>query len=685
MKKLSFSLIFTFFIFWIVSASNQKINVIDLELPQIQKEIKKEWFTYKRVNNQSCDTINKEVNQFLEKNKEYLIQRYTYFPERHILSTENLFSSIVAKSDVTKSNATDSIPEIKNSESPNSWFSRTNIQKEWVDEPEILKINESTLSYLNTEIDSWYNQKQSLILIDTKTKKLISKINIPSSVHIQNMFLYWKNILLLWDREIENKKKYISDSDSRTTIMMINVEDREKPRLSWVFDLWWYYTDARLIWNTLYTFWTQHFTQNEFNFLEKRWKKYEINTFDIKKYITNSLWLYTTKQWTLKVTWWELDCSKIDFFLPNEDVIQETWFDLTATVVWILNLDTIDLQQHIILWNSSERHITKDAIYLTQDSYSYNSKSYNSYSTIHKFERTKNWIEYKRSNIVTWSSKNWQYSLDEYQWKLRIITSQHKWTNIYVLDNDMNIVWWLEWIQQDEEFKSSRFFWDKVYLVTFKRTDPFFVIDLSKDQPKILWELKIPWYSKYLHEYEPEKNWKHRILWIWYDTHEEDNRVSNTWIKIDLYEIDYTKTPLWIKQLWTKTFWERWTYTPVVDNPRLFVFNKENKTINLPIHQTYLEKETNCYKEFNGKEKCYTYDTEKSLFFWSKLIEIQKNWTIKELWNIIWKKIAKEDKNVWFDLWTMIYSARTWFLWNVYFFISQFWYQDTSNTTISFK
>ena len=139
MKKLSLFLIFSFSLLWIVSASNQKINVIDLELPQLQKEIKKEWFTYKRVNNQSCDTINKEVNDFLEKNKEYLIKKYTYFQERHILSTENFISNIFAKSDVTTtSNNIESIPEIKNSESSNSWFSKTmswwtrNLKNKWI-------------------------------------------------------------------------------------------------------------------------------------------------------------------------------------------------------------------------------------------------------------------------------------------------------------------------------------------------------------------------------------------------------------------------------------------------------------------------------------------------------------------------------------------------------------------------
>jgi len=36
---------------------------------------------------------------------------------------------------------------------------------------------------------------------------------------------------------------------------------------------------------------------------------------------------------------------------------------------------------------------------------------------------------------------------------------------------------------------------DRLYMVTFQQIDPFFVIDLSSDTPKILGELKNPGFS----------------------------------------------------------------------------------------------------------------------------------------------------------------------------------------------
>jgi uncharacterized secreted protein with C-terminal beta-propeller domain len=43
----------------------------------------------------------------------------------------------------------------------------------------------------------------------------------------------------------------------------------------------------------------------------------------------------------------------------------------------------------------------------------------------------------------------------------------------------------------------------RLYLVTFRRIDPFFVIDLSNPKsPAVLGELKISGFSNYLHPYD---------------------------------------------------------------------------------------------------------------------------------------------------------------------------------------
>ena len=69
-------------------------------------------------------------------------------------------------------------------------------------------------------------------------------------------------------------------------------------------------------------------------------------------------------------------------------------------------------------------------------------------------------------------------------------------------------------------------------MVTFQQIDPFFVIDLSTDTPKILGELKIPGFSNYLHPYDEE-----HIIGVGRDTKEiGDNRVQQLGIKIALIQ-----------------------------------------------------------------------------------------------------------------------------------------------------
>ena len=75
--------------------------------------------------------------------------------------------------------------------------------------------------------------------------------------------------------------------------------------------------------------------------------------------------------------------------------------------------------------------------------------------------------------------------------------------NVYVLDENMNIVGALENLAEGERIYSARFIEDRAYLVTFKQIDPLFVIDLSEpSSPKVLGELKIPGYSNYLHPFD---------------------------------------------------------------------------------------------------------------------------------------------------------------------------------------
>ncbi len=112
------------------------------------------------------------------------------------------------------------------------------------------------------------------------------------------------------------------------------------------------------------------------------------------------------------------------------------------------------------------------------------------------------------NGVITYGAKgevpgylNNQFAMDEYNNNLRVATTSDVWTtrgqyqynNVFVLDAGMKTIGSLTHIAEQEKIYSTRFIGDRLYMVTFKRIDPFFVIDLSTPaSPKILGKLEAP-------------------------------------------------------------------------------------------------------------------------------------------------------------------------------------------------
>ncbi len=72
--------------------------------------------------------------------------------------------------------------------------------------------------------------------------------------------------------------------------------------------------------------------------------------------------------------------------------------------------------------------------------------------------------------------------------------------DVYVLDGALSTVGAVQDLGLTEQIYAVRFIGDKGYVVTFRQTDPFYVLDLSDPlNPQLKGELKIPGYSSYLH------------------------------------------------------------------------------------------------------------------------------------------------------------------------------------------
>lgn len=112
-----------------------------------------------------------------------------------------------------------------------------------------------------------------------------------------------------------------------------------------------------------------------------------------------------------------------------------------------------------------------------------------------------------------------QFSMDEYNGYLRVVTTQDKYEQttqngttsvnylgqsnaLYILDSQMKQVGAIENVAPDEQVYSVRFNGDIGYFVTFRQIDPLFAVDLSNPTaPAIVSALKITGFSQYLHPY----------------------------------------------------------------------------------------------------------------------------------------------------------------------------------------
>jgi hypothetical protein len=134
-------------------------------------------------------------------------------------------------------------------------------------------------------------------------------------------------------------------------------------------------------------------------------------------------------------------------------------------------------------------------------------------TTIHKFslDEASARTTYEASGVARGRILN-PFSLSEHDGYLRVAT-----TSGYVYAGATNAIRVFEQegerlrevgvvdqLAPDEDIRSVRFDGDRGYVVTFKKTDPLYVLDLSDPRdPKVTGELKIPGFSTYMHFLDP--------------------------------------------------------------------------------------------------------------------------------------------------------------------------------------
>jgi len=519
------------------------------------------------------------------------------------------------------------VPSVAKIESGGSDYSTTNVQVANVDEPDYLK-NDSKYVYIVS--------RNTLSIIDAypaESAKLVLKIALDiESQYIQNMFLNDDRLVIFYngqsDEEIIPQFDFVPrrSYSSVTHALIIDVSDKEKPNILKDYSIDGHFRDARMIGDYAYFVTNSNInhqyprlpvimessvrimTPDAFYFdnVEQFSNFNTLTAIDIFGDTINSETFlmgysgsfyvsednfYLTYQQSMPFGFYE-NSSRDRFFdvvvplLPNsiQDEIKAIQNDssMNSSTQWIKISELMQKSYNEMDKNDKEKLFEKIKEALNE--YDTKIQEETRKTIIHKISIDEDKIEYVAKGAVPGRLLN-QFSMDQSGDRFRVATTTEIYTQyegtirsnaVYILDEQLNIVGELDEIAPDESIFSARFMGDRLYLVTFQQIDPFFVIDLSTDTPKILGELKIPGFSNYLHPYDEE-----HIIGIGRDTKEiGEGRVQQLGIKIALFNVADVSNP---KVTDEKIIGDSSTYSEALNNHKAFFFDKTRGVLSIPI------------------------------------------------------------------------------------------------------
>lgn len=458
-----------------------------------------------------------------------------------------------------------------------SQFSQTNNQVEGVDEADIVKNDGKyiyTISGDNVFIALAYPASEMTLL---------SEINL-SGLNPQQMFINDNKLIVFGQESLElplaiNECLALrgaicppSYSEQRTLILIYDISDRSKPELASNISVDGSYFDARMIGDYIYT-------------ISSKYPGYDYLV--MPTMITNGV---------------EKKVSPSDIYYPE---LNESSYQFT--IITSLNLNNNDISEKILLTGfTQDIYVSENNIYTTYSSGNYyptllceagalcSGGEYQEITKIHKISVNNGQINFVANGQVLGHILN-QFSMDEYNNYFRIATtisgySNNKDTstsNIYILNENLNITGSVQKIAPGESIYSVRFMGKRAYLVTFLHVDPLFVIDLSDvENPKILGKLKIPGYSDYLHPYD-----ENHIIGIGkeVDASIDADKVHTEGavyytaiqgVKISLFDVTDVENPIEMDKV---VIGDRGTESLATSDHKAFLFDKAKNLLVVPM------------------------------------------------------------------------------------------------------
>lgn len=278
-----------------------------------------------------------------------------------------------------------------------------------------------------------------------------------------------------------------------------------------------------------------------------------------------------------------------------------------TSFITVASLSMVDkdeeVQKEVIVGAGHNVYASLDNLYLAQTNYpqvprgvpveDFDKSAFVEQTIVSKFSLDDGDVDFEGVGEVPGHVLN-QFSMDEYEGHFRIATTiTPRWglgekykvstNNVYILDDDLEIVGSVEDLAPDERIYSVRFMGERGYVVTFKKVDPLFVIDLKDpEKPKVLGKLKIPGYSDYLHPYDET-----HLIGVGKDTIEASEELTErgdfAWyqgIKMAIFDVSDVENPIEMHKI---IIGDRGTDSPALHDHKAFLFDRERELLVLPI------------------------------------------------------------------------------------------------------
>ncbi len=437
-------------------------------------------------------------------------------------------------------------------------YSGTNIQVEGVDEADMVKTDGEYI-YLASDsqvfiVKAWPTGDAGVVAtLDLERGVSDLFINGDKLVVISSseFFYYWGP----WD--ILPPEEY----ELTTYIWVYDVSDRSFPTLDRTVSVDGYYKSSRMIGDYVYAITGQpailNLTEPILPTIRSGNYTCEVEATDIwYANNTDSYYGYT-------------NIVAIDVQDPESEITHETY----------------------LMGSSSTLYVSRENIYLTAPGWVQDEVSGWETTKIFKINVDEESITYVAEGVVPGRVLN-QFSMDEHNGHFRIATTNGQISrsgsstsnNVYVLNASLGVVGSLEGLAPGEDIYSARFMGRRCYLVTFKKVDPLFVIDLADpEDPTVLGKLKIPGYSDYLHPYD-----ENTLIGVGKET-EEAEEGDFAWyqgVKISLFDVSDVSDP---KELAKIEIGDRGTDSPALRDHKAFLFSRDKNLLVIPVLEAEID------------------------------------------------------------------------------------------------